>query len=69
MKDNTLLLLNIKATAPMRSINQLRRIIKLITLFREKSDANPMLTRLSEIAAPVYNFILYSYIINNFFYQ
>jgi hypothetical protein len=48
-------------------MNQLRRIIKLIILFREEPDANSIFARLSEIAAPVYNFILYSYIIDNFF--
>jgi hypothetical protein len=69
MEDNTLLSLNIKVTAPMKSINQLRRIAKLIISLREKPDASLMLTRLSEIAAPVYNFILYFYIVNDFFYQ
>jgi hypothetical protein len=68
MKNNTLLPLDIKTTAPMRSMNQLRRITKLIILFREEPDASSMLTRLPEIAAHVYNFILYSYIIDNFFY-
>jgi hypothetical protein len=53
----------------MRSMNQLRRIIKLIIPFRKKPDANPIFTRLPEIAAHVYNFILYSYIIDDFFYQ
>jgi hypothetical protein len=42
MKNNTLLLLDIKVRAPIRSMNQLRRIIKLIILFREKPDTNPM---------------------------
>jgi hypothetical protein len=53
----------------MRSINQLRRITKLIISLREKSDASLIFARSSEIAAPVYNFILYFYIVDNFFYQ
>jgi hypothetical protein len=68
MENNTLLPLDIKIRAPMRSINQLRRIIKLIILFREGPDASFILIRLSEIAAPVYNFILYFYVVNGFFY-
>jgi hypothetical protein len=69
MENNTLLFLNIKTTAPMRSMNQLRRIIKLIISLREGPDANPIFTRLSKITAYVYDFILYSYIIDDFFYQ
>jgi hypothetical protein len=69
MEDNTLLPLDIKITAPMRSMNQLRRVAKLIILLREGPNANPMLIRLSEIAAPVYNFILYFYVVDGFFYQ
>jgi hypothetical protein len=37
-----LLSLSIKAKAPMKSINQLRRVTKLITSFREKPNANPI---------------------------
>jgi hypothetical protein len=69
MEDNTLLFLSIKVRAPIRLMNQLRRIVKLIILFREKSDANFIFARLLEIAVSVYNFILYFYIIDNFFYQ
>jgi hypothetical protein len=42
MKDDTLLLLDKKIKAPIRSINQLRRIVKLIILLREGPDANFM---------------------------
>jgi hypothetical protein len=69
MEDKTLLFLYIKIKAPMRSINQLRRIIKLITPFREEPDASLIFAQLPKIAAPVYNFILYFYIVDNFFYQ
>jgi hypothetical protein len=50
-------------------MNQLRRVIKLIILFREGPDANFIFTRLSEIAVFVYDFILYFYIVDGFFYQ
>jgi hypothetical protein len=68
MENNTLLSLDIKVTASIRSMNQLRRIIKLIILFREGPDANFIFIRLPEITIYVYNFILYSYIIDDFFY-
>jgi hypothetical protein len=67
MKNNTLLPLNIKVRTPIRSINQLRRITKLIISFREGPDASLILIRLPEFAAPVYNFILYFYIVDDFF--
>jgi hypothetical protein len=68
MEDNTLLSLDIKVRAPMRSMNQLRRIIKLIISLREGPDASLIFTQLLEIAATVYNFILYFYVVDDFFY-